>query len=280
MPSQLCSPTPDGRQRANLDLLVVTFSAVGNFEERQTIRATWGNITHFTNIRIAFFIGQTEEETVAKRVDKERETYNDLVQESYKDSWRNLTMKHVAMLDFVNQHCMNIPVIMRTDDDTYVSMPKVLQLVRAVRNQRNIIVGYAYSHAPVQRWTWSKYYVPWKVYGKLFYPRFCTGPAYIMTVDVIPKLFKGTLQIPFVERGEDAVVTGIVAEKQGIQRTHLDSFLRTADDSSGAARDQLQDHYAVTSVDPKMMRQIWTYDIKSWALGYSCLSANFWMCRQ
>jgi hypothetical protein len=150
------------------------------------------------------------------------------------------------------------------DHETNIKVSSIV--VHVLQNQRNCIVGRVANNSTVQRSTSSKYYVSWTTYSKVFYPSFCIGPAYLMTVDVIPKLFEGTLQRPSIETSDDALVTGIVAEEQDIQRTDVALFLRILENSSNStysASDQLRGHYAVSPVDPRMIRQIWTYDMKN-----------------
>jgi hypothetical protein len=239
------------------DLLIITYSAVQNFEQRTAIRATWGNMTTFPSVQLVFLIGQATDTSVAKRVVEESNKYNDLVQTMYVDSWWNLTMKHMAMLDFVNQSCPNIALVAKTDDDIYLTMPKVLKFVASIRKEQNQIFCTILYNNPVTRDITSKYYVPRDSYDKDFYPPYCNGPFYIMTSDVIPKLFQGTLKTRYMENTDDGLVTGIVAVDQGIQRTNMVSFGDIKNPSKRSLKDRLEADYGVYHLDPPTIRQLW-----------------------
>jgi hypothetical protein len=243
-----------------MNLLVTTFSAVGNFERRQAIRATWGNITHFTGMRIAFVIGQTLDTKLARKVTEESEMYNDLVQTNVIDSWRNLTLKHMAMLDFIVHQCPNVPIVLKTDDDVYLSMPKVMKFVHSIQGKRNSIYGDVFYNTPVGREPSSKYYVSWEAYGKPLFPPFCVGTAYIMTSDVVSKLLAASLKKLCPESSEDAFVTGIVAEELGIERVNMNPFTHHRKYLTPASS-QLTGDFGVGNVEAMFIRQIWRFDL-------------------
>ena len=97
LPKHLCHETLKHLPATTkMDLVVTTFSAANNFERRNTIRATWGNTSHFPNIRIAFINGQTKDLTVSERISEEQEAHNDLVQSNFIDNWKNMTLKHIV----------------------------------------------------------------------------------------------------------------------------------------------------------------------------------------
>lgn len=62
------------------------------------------NLSEF-RIKIAFLIGQTESNLTQMQVHEESEIHNDLIQESFLDSYNNLTLKSVMMLKWVNGSC-------------------------------------------------------------------------------------------------------------------------------------------------------------------------------
>lgn len=56
-------------------------------------------------VKIVFLIGQTESNVTQMRIDEESDAANDLIQESFLDSYNNLTLKTVMMLKWVNDSC-------------------------------------------------------------------------------------------------------------------------------------------------------------------------------
>lgn len=56
-------------------------------------------------VKIVFLIGQTGSNLTQMRIYEENEMHNDLIQESFFDSYNNLTLKTVMMLKWVNGSC-------------------------------------------------------------------------------------------------------------------------------------------------------------------------------
>lgn len=56
-------------------------------------------------VKIVFLIGQTESNVTQMGIYEESEMHNDLIQESFLDSYNNLTLKTVMMLKWVNGSC-------------------------------------------------------------------------------------------------------------------------------------------------------------------------------
>lgn len=57
-------------------------------------------------IRVAFLVGQTENNTIQEQIVQESEMYDDMIQESFQESYYNLTLKAVLMMKWVvNNGC-------------------------------------------------------------------------------------------------------------------------------------------------------------------------------
>lgn len=56
-------------------------------------------------VKIVFLIGQTKSNATQLSVYEESEMHNDVIQESFLDSYNNLTLKTVMMLKYVNGSC-------------------------------------------------------------------------------------------------------------------------------------------------------------------------------
>lgn len=57
-------------------------------------------------IRVIFLVGQTENSTIQEQIVQESQTYDDMIQESFYDSYYNLTLKAVMMVKWVvNNGC-------------------------------------------------------------------------------------------------------------------------------------------------------------------------------
>lgn len=168
-------------------LLIVVCSSSVNFEIRQSIRETWGNVTEFNyslfskihakfkgnyldinykdwrnytilpqsneqnssimknnnssvsnelakkssfTVRVLFLIGQTMDNDTQIRITNESEEYGDIIQESFLDSYNNLTVKTIMMLKWMNINCIDkVKYLMKCDDDTFVNVPNLLHVL-------------------------------------------------------------------------------------------------------------------------------------------------------
>lgn len=57
-------------------------------------------------IRIVFLIGQTENNETQDRIFEEARLHNDVIQESFLDTYNNLTLKSVMMLKWIHNNCV------------------------------------------------------------------------------------------------------------------------------------------------------------------------------
>lgn len=100
-------------------------------------------------VKIVFLIGQTKSNATQMRIYEESEMHNDLIQESFLDTYNNLTLKTVMMLKWVNGRCVGkglcllectivealicnyfeVRFLMKCDDDTFVNVPNLLHVL-------------------------------------------------------------------------------------------------------------------------------------------------------
>lgn len=98
-------------------LLIYVHTTPKNYKRRISIRETWAKRSMFRDIRVVFMMGQTEEKDVQKIIDLEFNMYNDIVQENFADSYRNLTYKGVMAMKWISEYCSHAKYVLKTDDD-------------------------------------------------------------------------------------------------------------------------------------------------------------------
>ncbi|CAD7094151.1 unnamed protein product [Hermetia illucens] len=172
---QLCA-----EEGAHIKLLVLITSAPKNQEARLAIRQTWGHYGTRRDVAVAFVLGRTTSQQMEDTLNAESSLYSDLIRGQFIDSYNNLTLKTVSILEWVDRFC-----------------PKALFI--------NIV-------------TISELYM-----GAV-YPQFTTGPAYLITSDVIHDLYLKSLEQTYLKL-EDVYTTGIVAQLLNIKRVHVNEFL-------------------------------------------------------
>ena len=86
---------PEGRicSKENVFLLVYVHTSPENYKRRVTIRETWSQKHLFTNVRIVFFTGLSLRTEANDMLKLESSLYKDIVQKSFVDTYRNLTLK-------------------------------------------------------------------------------------------------------------------------------------------------------------------------------------------
>jgi beta-1,3-galactosyltransferase 1 len=102
-------------------ILVYVHSGPANYQRRIVIRETWSTQTLFPDLRIVFMIGKTLDKTLMKAIEYENEIYQDIVQEDFIDSYKNLTYKGIMALKWISIYCSKIKYILKVDDDIVVN---------------------------------------------------------------------------------------------------------------------------------------------------------------
>ncbi|CAB3384422.1 Hypothetical predicted protein [Cloeon dipterum] len=209
---------------AGLRLLILITTAPAHAEARKAIRLTWGTYGHRKDMAVGFLVGGVNDEKVRSALYSESELYGDIIQSHFFDSYDNLTLKTVSALEWIDTYCYQVKFILKTDDDMFINVPRLLQFVDKHANDKRSIYGrLAKKWKPIRNKK-SKYYVSKEQYKQVLFPDFTTGPAYLMTSDVVHELYVGALNLTYLKL-EDVYTTGIVAQQLKIRRLHAPEFL-------------------------------------------------------
>lgn len=217
--NQICPNKGD-----KLKLLILITSAQTHAEARLDIRQTWGHFGTRRDVSTAFILGRSTNSAVSTALTQENMIYGDLIRGNFIDSYNNLTLKTLSSLEWVDQNCPKAKYILKTDDDMFINVPKLLQFLDAHAKDKRVIYGrLAKKWKPIRNKK-SKYYISTGQFSAAVFPPFTTGPAYVMTSDVIHDLYENSLEQLYLKL-EDVFTTGIVAQKLGIKRVHDNMFL-------------------------------------------------------
>lgn len=127
------------------------------------------------------------------------------------------------MLEWAKEHCGRARFLLKTDDDMYIHAPVLLTILGQAAGYRRTIFGkVARKWKPIRNVT-SKYYISPSQYQPAKYPDFNTGPAYVLTSDIVQPLYEASLNDTFFKL-EDVYVTGIVAHKLKIKHVNYPQF--------------------------------------------------------
>lgn len=111
-----------------------------NFDQRVVFRQSVANKTTFDQLGVitAFFVGIPRNRTTLKRLITESRAFGDIVMPDVIDSFQNNTLKSLAALQFIQQHCQNVPYVLKANDDTFVDLFQVVDILQVAERVNNL----------------------------------------------------------------------------------------------------------------------------------------------
>jgi beta-1,3-galactosyltransferase 1 len=170
---------------------------------------------------------------------------------------------------------------MKCDDDTFVNIPNLIHvllggtvplykstlscydknsiLVTKQKNRlssdiKNMLIGYKFCNAKKILDERSKWYAPNYMFDGSYYPDYLSGTAYVFTMDTAKLLYNGSLNTP-VFHLEDVYLTGFVAEKIKIKRTHHPLFFYQYSKDKCSMRGMISQH----QIKPAEMEELYNF---------------------
>lgn len=224
----LCAEAGADAGGADVFVVVYVHSAPSHYKRRMVIRQTWGDAKQYTdNIRVVFFAGSGSSSGVERALAFEAEQYGDIVQEDFYDSYRNLTYKGIAALKWISHFCSEAKFVLKTDDDMFVNMFTLIRHLKRLQETRrrrrrgrtgavdHLLMCLVWHNMPVLRsGKWKVSRSDWKAD---FYPAYCSGSAFVMSIDVAVALHSVSYFVPFFWV-DDVYVTGLLPLKLGTIR--------------------------------------------------------------
>lgn len=223
-PTSVCS--------GDIFLLVYVHSAPRHFKQRMAIRETWGNAGNFPDIviKVIFLCGiipTDEGPSIQEALLLEADTYGDIVQEDFVDSYRNLTYKGIMGLKWVASHCRHAEFLLKSDDDIFINIFSLVTHLQRISLQRGkpireLLLCLVWYRMKVIRDPRSKWYLSPTEFRADVFPTYCSGSAFIMTPDVASAMFNASFQVPFFWV-DDFYVTGLLAREVGVTHQNFNS---------------------------------------------------------
>uniref|UniRef100_A0A914WP57 Hexosyltransferase n=1 Tax=Plectus sambesii TaxID=2011161 RepID=A0A914WP57_9BILA len=218
----LLTPTMGSTNCSRLLTVYILKSRPDEFFQRAAIRDTWGKTLKG---RLVFVVGQATTSAkyqVETALKLEADRNKDLLFVDFADTYKNLSLKSVAILRWADRFCQQASFFFQGDTDAVV-FPEVVEnfATKHIANQSRIY-GSCWKLGRVVRV--GKWQMDQKLYVPTHYPTYCSGAAYLMTRD-IPGRLLGVLQPsrPYFPI-DDAFFTGVLAEAAGVQRISIDGI--------------------------------------------------------
>lgn len=191
----LCSTVKD------LLFVVLVHTATDHFENRATIRETWGNFTLYEkhHFRIVFLLGIPRNQDTQANLLTEQEKFHDLVQGNFMDTYYNLSLKAVFGMRWVTEYCPQAKFILKLDDDVFVHTYNTFEYMDSITEGYSKHIWCKLMPGGVNR---IRREGKWKVVEddfkglKAFPMNSCVGPYVILSNDLPPLLFKASKITP------------------------------------------------------------------------------------
>ena len=135
---------------------------------------------------------------------------------NFQDAYRNLTLKTIAGFHLVNSHCAHARFIMKTDDDVYVNIPSLLDLL--ARENENFSFGRLFKLAHPQRDSKSKWCISHEAYPNQTYPDYYNGAGYVLSMTHVREILNIYQNVDFIPF-EDVFV-GLCLNHIGVKLTY------------------------------------------------------------
>ncbi|XP_049901618.1 beta-1,3-galactosyltransferase 5-like isoform X1 [Epinephelus moara] len=204
-------------------LVLMVPVAPNDIAARDTIRKTWGNekLVLGQLVETLFILGLpggADAEQQQEKLKQENLQHHDLIQSNFQDSYRNLTVKTMMMLEWLAAHCVNAAYVMKIDSDMLLHVPNLVKLLLSPSTAKeNYMTGLVWWHSPVLRNPFNKFYMPRGVIAESEYPPYPLGMAYVMSLDLPAKILSVSPQIKPIYI-EDAYL-GMCLKRLGISPT-------------------------------------------------------------
>lgn len=190
---------------------------------RDAIRKTWGSEKRVLGqlVETLFILGLPAGADAAHQQEKlkqENQQHHDLIQSNFQDSYHNLTVKTMMMLEWLAAHCVRASYVIKIDSDMFLHVRNLVKLLLDPSTaKQNYMTGLVWWHSPVSRNLFNKFYMPRYVIAEPDYPPYPLGMSYVMSLDLPGKILGVSPQIKplFIED----VYLGMCLKRLGISPT-------------------------------------------------------------
>lgn len=190
-------PSPDCCLQCIVIILII--SAPENIEKRNAIRDTWClQHSYYQDVigrkwQCVFLIGQARNSVFMARVKREMRQHRDILLGSYRDTYRNLTLKVFHGFYWADTQCKP-DFVLKTDDDCFVNTKLLyLMLSNYTVQKSDLYVGNVYLNVAkrvVVRNSESKWALKRTDYEERYYPAYASGMGYIISGDVLSSIIE------------------------------------------------------------------------------------------
>ncbi|XP_029702378.1 beta-1,3-galactosyltransferase 1-like [Takifugu rubripes] len=190
---------PQKCQQLKPFLVLVVPVAPHNRAHRDVVRNTWGGESPVLGkvVMLMFLLGLQSGEgagQLQEQLIQESEEHQDLIQSDFLDCYKNLTIKTMVMLEWLDSYCSGASYAMKIDSDMFLNVPNLINMLSDAPTS-NYVTGLVTINGQVMRNPNSKWYLPTEVYPDLVYPRYVLGLGYVLSLDLSKKLVEASRHV-------------------------------------------------------------------------------------
>lgn len=157
-------------------------------EAREVVRKTWGAPAQDTIT--LFYVGvpgRGQGSDIQEKLEEESRKHMDIIQMNFVDSYKNLTIKTMMMMNWLATHCPNTSYAMKVDADIFVN---VFYLKRRLSGspRQDYITGSLISDGKPRRDSNSKWQLTEEMYPEDNFPPYVSGAGYVFSADLAARI--------------------------------------------------------------------------------------------
>ncbi|XP_034388724.1 beta-1,3-galactosyltransferase 2-like [Cyclopterus lumpus] len=198
-------------------LVLMVPVAPNNAAARDAIRQTWAqdSVVQGQVVLTLFMLGLSGVADVQEELRQENLQHRDLIQSDFMDTYLNLTIKTMVIMDWLATHCMSAAYAMKIDSDMFLNIDNLVAMLQKPGIPKvHYLTGMLMWNRPVIRSKDSKWYVSEEMYPDPQYPTYTLGMGYIFSNDLPEKFVEASKSIrPF--NIEDAYI-GMCMKELGL----------------------------------------------------------------
>lgn len=197
-------------------------------EARTAIRRTWGQdgLVPGVSILHLFVVGQParSDPVLQEHLQKESKEHGDIIQMDFVDSYQNLTIKTMMIMNWVATYCQSAWYAMKIDADIFLNVHYLVDYLHGQgESRKDYITGSVISDAIPHRDSINKWYISEDLYSKSWYPPYVSGAAYVFSTDLAGKISWASRFVQPIPL-EDVYV-GLCLDVLGVKPVYATQFL-------------------------------------------------------
>uniref|UniRef100_A0A4W4GQ14 Hexosyltransferase n=1 Tax=Electrophorus electricus TaxID=8005 RepID=A0A4W4GQ14_ELEEL len=120
--------------------------------------------------------------------DTESREYGDIIQMDFLDTYHNLTIKTMMMMNWLATYCTSARYAMKIDADIFLNVPYLVEYLHSQAEKQDYITGSVITDARPRRDIHSKWYLSEELYPENKLPPYVSGAGYVFSIDLARKI--------------------------------------------------------------------------------------------